>query len=456
MSVTSVVFLFGFVAALGLCVFRNPAWGLYTYLAVFYLDPPSRWWGQSFPDIRWSLVAAAVTLVSVFARKRNAAREPFLGQGLTWIFILYVAWMWIQTPFALSSEHVTGAVLFTKYLILLYIIYQIADTPEQVRNFLLAHVMGCFYLGWLAFRTTAGGRLEGVGGPGIDDANAMSMHLGTGLVIGAMLLMTERRWRFWPVLLAMPFVLNGIVLGNSRGAVLGLLAGGVALFWLKPVKYRKEFILFGVLGGVLLLYLAHDAFWERLSSLTASEQNLDFSARSRTTIIAAQWQMFLDHPFGVGHAGTEALSRQYLPEEFLAVREGMTEETAVRSSHNTFMSVLVDQGTPGVLLLFMLLAWAWRAIRLTTRRDQPDPRTWGYATAIGAALMVAVVAGQFSPYLKAEVQYWCLGLLMSLAAAARVRLAPTGAPARVGLQAGSGVAAGKIEPAASTHRAYKY
>jgi O-antigen ligase len=97
------------------------------------------------------------------------------------------------------------------------------------------------------------------------------------------------------------------------------------------------------------------------------------------------------------------------------------------------MSVLVDQGIPGVLLLAALLIWTWRAVRVATRKGQVEPRPWGYAAALGGALTVAVVAGQFSPYLKAEVQYWCLGLLMTLAAHARMSrvVAPSSAGAPV-------------------------
>jgi O-antigen ligase len=345
---------------------------------------------------------------------------------LAWIILLYVLWMWAQMPFAVSSEHVTGAVLFTKYLVLLYLIYEVVDSEQRVRDFLMAHIAGCFFLGYLALGVNEGGRLEGVGGPGIDDANSMSMHLGTAVIIGSMLLMTElKTWRFWFVLLAMPFALNGIVLGNSRGAVVGLLAGGLMLFRLRPAAYRMQFVIFGVLGAILLAYLGQDAFWERLSSLKAvsgDQEELDFSAKSRVAIVDAQWRMFLDHPFGAGHAGTEALSREYLGEEYLAVRPGDAPENAARSSHNTFMSVLVDQGIPGVLLLAALLIWAWRAVR-TAAKDPPNPRIGGYTAAVASALVVAVVAGQFSPYLKAEVQFWCLGLLMSLASSSRARQA---------------------------------
>jgi hypothetical protein len=78
------------------------------------------------------------------------------------------------------------------------------------------------------------------------------------------------------------------------------------------------------------------------------------------------------------------------------------------------MSVLVDQGLPGIMLLGMLLIWAWRSAGAVTKRSGMNARVWGYGAAISSALAVAAVAGQFSPYLKAEVQIWLLGLLMCM------------------------------------------
>ncbi len=418
MSATSLVFLLAFSAGIGLCFLRSPVWGLYTYIAVFYLHPPSRWWGAFLPDLRWSLLAAAATLTCLLFHKVEARRGTFFAHGLAWIFLIYVIWMWVQTPFVVSHAHMTGVVLFTKYFVLLYIIYQVVNTPDRVRDFLLAHVAGCFYLGWLVFTAEGGGRLEGVGGPGIDDANTMSMHLGTGVMVAATLLMTERGWRFWLPLAALPFMVNGIIQGSSRGALLGLVAGGLCLFWLKPPEYRKQFIVFGALGALVFAYLANDFFLARMSTLEAvtseNQSALDFSAASRVVIMQAEWRMFLDHPFGAGHAGTAALSPDYLGAEYLSVDLSTPDARPARSSHNTFMSVLVDQGVPGAFLLAALVVWVWRTVGFTTRRSGQDARQWGHGAAIAAALAVAVVAGQFAPYLKAEVQIWLLAVLASL------------------------------------------
>lgn len=419
MSLTGLAFLLVFAGGLTLSVIRGPVWGLYTYIAVFYLHPPSRWWGVGLPDVRWALVAAAVTLVCVMVRRRDPDKPHFLTRPLAQIFLLFVLWMWIQAPWVISEYHMDGVILFTKYFVLLYLIYEILNDENDVRNFLLAHVVGCFYLGWLAYNLTSGGRLEGVGGPGIDDSNTMAMHLGTGVIVGAMLLMTEKSWRFWLVFLTLPFLLNGMILGNSRGAFLGLFVGGFTLMLLKPPEFTKRFWLFGALGGVLFLMLAHDYFWERISSLTAvtsEEKELDKSAASRLVVVQAQFEMLVDHPMGVGHKGTAVLSPDYISAEFLTSDPYDDNARAARSSHNTVMSVVVDHGIPGIALLIALLVWCRRAIRATTKAAVASVRARGYAAAVACALVTAIVAGMFSPYLKAEIHYWLLSLLMSLEA----------------------------------------
>jgi len=64
MSLTGLAVLLAYLGGLGLALFRHPRYGVYTYLAVYYLDPPSRWWSAFLPDMRWSLVAGVVALLA--------------------------------------------------------------------------------------------------------------------------------------------------------------------------------------------------------------------------------------------------------------------------------------------------------------------------------------------------------------------------------------------------------
>jgi len=148
MTVTGTLFVLAFFTALLLALFRHPLYGLYTYLAVFYLDAPSRWWGASLPDLRWSALAAGITLLAIWTRQPvQKNRISWLATTPARIMILFTVWFWISTLWALDEQqHVPEAILISKYLLVFYMIYRLVDTPAKITSFLLAHITGCLYL----------------------------------------------------------------------------------------------------------------------------------------------------------------------------------------------------------------------------------------------------------------------------------------------------------------------
>jgi hypothetical protein len=421
MSLTGLAFAAAFFGAMGLALFRHPLFGLYAYVAVFYLHPPSRWWGEALPDLRWALFAAAVTSLATLRLPRDPTRGSWMSTAAAKLLLAYTLWLWIQLAWALDrTEQMDICILFTKYIILFYLIYRLIDTPQKITHFLMAHIVGCAYLGWLAYNARISGRLEGVGGPGIDEANALAMQMGTGVAVAAMLLLGSRGWVRWVCLAAMPFLLNTMVLAGSRGAFVALLASGIALWYLKPLKHRKLFYAYAVLGVILFGMLASSVFLTRVETITAVTQQdaeVDRSTDTRLVLIKAQWEMAKHYPFGAGHRGTAVLSPKYIDPFYLARSrvEGKT-VAGQRSSHNTFMSALVEQGIPGAVMWLWL--WLWVAVTLRRSREQstdPDATERAMlAAAIGGGLAMVFVAGQFVDYLKVEIQVWLLVLLASL------------------------------------------
>jgi hypothetical protein len=418
--ISLLIFVAAYFGSIVMALARAPIWGLYAYLLAFYVHPPSRWWGASIPDLRWSLVAAAVTVLATFIHRSDAVRDrpSWLSSPLTILFIAYVAIMWIQTPWAADPEtHRVGLEFMTKYIVVIWLMYRLCDTEEKLKFVLLAHVAGCFYLGWIAFGSDVSGRLDGVGGPGINNANSLGMQLGTGLVTAAMLILVYRGWERWVAILMAPFIVNAIILTQTRGAFLGVLAAGLVIMFLRPRVNTKLFYSFGALGVVLFLWLAQDVFWERMGSVTAAverTEDIDSSAESRIYIIQAQWQMALDYPLGTGFRGTAALSPRYIEARWLTSETGHVEEDGARSSHNTFMTTLVEQGFLGSALYLALWFCIARAVLRIRFQRNVSLEVATFNTAIGAALTVVFVAGMFTDYLNAEVQYWYLALLLSL------------------------------------------
>lgn len=398
---------------------RHPIWGLHFYLATTYIFPPGRWWGYVFGDFRWALFSAAVTALAVIFHRGKLKPKPlWIGHGPVIILGFYAAWMWVQAAWAFDiDDHVRGSTEFVKCLLAMWFVWRVLDSKERVRDFMLAHVMGCGFLGFLAMTTgRQGDRLDGVGGPNLDDANTLGMYLVTATIVGIGLVMTQKGWRRWLPLVTLPVIVNGFVLANSRGAFLGLVGGGLVLAFCIAKRHQRLFAGFVIVSLVGLTVLVDKVFIDRMftiSDVTSESEDADPSARSRLAIAQAQMRMFSDYPMGIGWRGTAALSAKYMDRKWLTLGD---DDTASRSSHNTFLTALVEQGVPGAFFYACLVLWvigaAFRVRWLRRPADDPELTTLG--ASLCGALVVILTAGITADYLTKEVQFWLYPALLSV------------------------------------------
>jgi len=430
------------VACTVLAFTRHPIYGFYFYLATTFVYPQGRWWGEPFQNMRLALISAAVTMVAIALHRGKLEAKPFwLANAPAAILTTYGIWMWLQTPWALDlTEHLNGSSVFVKYLLAFWFVYRVVDSKSKLLDLVLALVVGSGILGLFAYFTgREGDRLDGVGGPGIDDSNTLGMYLASGAMLAIGLVMTQRGWRRYLSLVCLAVIVNAVVLANSRGSVLGLGAGCLVLALVKARQHRRVFWSFMLAGVIAGAYIVDQAFIDRMftiSDFTSEDEKADASARSRVVIAQAQLEMFRSHPMGIGHRGTATLSASYLDDKWLS--PGRTEEEArARSSHNTFLTALVEQGLIGALLYAALVLWilgaGWRIRRANAHSDDPGLTTLGGA--ITAALTVIFVSGNSADYLLAENQFWLFAALVSMLqfSAASARVAP-GAQATAGLR----------------------
>lgn len=401
---------------------RHPIWAVYFYLATTFVFPPGRWWGYVFGDIRWALLSALITALAIMFHRGKLAEKPVWVRNVPAVVLgIYALWMWVQCLWALDlGEHLEGSIKFVKYGLAFWFVYRVVDTRQHLVDFLLAHVLGCALLGLFAQATgRVDGRLDGVGGPGIDDANTLGMYLVTGALVAVGLFMTQTGWRRWASLVCLPIIANGFVLANSRGAFLGLVAGGLVLAFCKAKPHRRTFWGFAFVGLIGLALIVDQTFVERMFSIkSATEQNedADRSSQSRVELAKAQMRMFGAYPMGTGHRGTAVLSPTYLDREWLAASQDGDESSRARSSHNTFMTALVEQGLPGALLYLTLTGWCFVIMfRLRAMgRAGVDPVLVTLGATVVAALAVVWTAGHTADYLMAEVQFWLFASLVSI------------------------------------------
>lgn len=414
MALTSLAFLAVFAVGCLLALVRGPFVGLLLYVTVFYLSPPDRWWGASLPDLRWSLLAAAVTAVAALMHPRTASRVPLFRHGFMTGLVVFLAWLIVQLPWVLSLDlQIELLALYAKYLVLLWLMYVVLDSERRVKLFLWAHVLGCGYLGWLAFERYVGGRFEGIGGPGIGEANSLALHMVTGVLAAAALLLAGRWWQRGALIGVLPFIVNTIVATMSRSAFVAAAIGGGIFNILAPVRHRNLVRVLSLLALVLFLMLTNPFFWSRMETLTVAGQEVEGvdTGQSRLVLIAAQWRMFQSRPAGCGHRCTAILSPSYLEAKYLS-RQGRG-ENAARSSHNTLMTMLVEHGVPGFFFYVLGMYWMFRRI-LDLWKTYRYRETF-FATllpAVAATLAAITVGDMFVDYLKFEARIWFIGILL--------------------------------------------
>jgi O-antigen ligase len=428
MSLTALAFVA--VYSVGLCLaFYRPIFGLCTYVWTFYSSPSTAWWGVPLPDLRWSITAAVVTLLAYLLVGSSSEPRVFRGPGgegehlrggqpaifTNWgmrLLLILVAWMWVQSLWAVdSTRHFDGCILLTKLMVLYVLMDRLLADERALEGFAWTHVIGAFTWGWYAYRTSISGRFEPMLGPGVDDANALGFQMVTATAFAGFMFVGVPGWKRWVAFATLPFLLNVIILTASRSALVALVAAAIVALWLTPRDKRRIAYACAVLGVLLFLRLAgSELFWQRTATLGETNvEEMDYSAASRLDVAAANWRMFLDHPLGAGYLGNMVLSPVYMPARVLG-------QTGFRSAHNTFLAILVDAGIPGAVVFVALAVWAVAILRRLKSLDKAGfPARLGiYRAAAGAGLGAYYVSGQFINLWTTEVWVWLFAVIAAL------------------------------------------
>jgi hypothetical protein len=412
MSLTAIFFLVAFSVGCTLAFVRHPVYGLMTYIATLYLDPTGQWWGNDLmPQFRWELLPAVITLLAM-AIHRGRGPSPLFRSGLFRGICVFIAWLVIQLPWTVSptaQEHLLT--IWSKFLVVSFMICGCVDSWKHLRLVLWSNVLGCTYMGWLAHSLYNGGRFGNFGLSSIQDANTGALVLVTGLLAAASLFLAANRPTKLALILAMGLMADGVIATVSREGFLELACGGLAFILFAPKEHRLRVIGASLLALCGFLALSPSYYWQRIDTvqyLGAKIQHVD-TGHSRVAIMKGQWQMFKEHPLGCGHECTQALSPQFIPSKYLT-------SSGVRASHSTFMTMLVDQGIPGVLLYFVYLWWTFRTIK---RVIPSARRAGGFPATILPGLigiLIAIPIGDiFGSFQKLEARVWFLSLLVTYA-----------------------------------------
>jgi len=384
-----------------------PLLGVLGYVAHYCIGPERQWWEApiGYWGLRYSYTLAIATAIGMAIHWRSLRFGKTFLVRHEWLILLFLGIVWLST---LASEETWAfyttvdhpSLKMTKVVVFLLMMSHVVTTNKALDALLWVLIVGSLILGLQAFSTPlsqfARGRLESVGGPDFSEANFLAAFLASMLpLIGAQFLRSG--WLGKGVcLISGVFTTNAVILTRSRGSLVGIAGGALAVVFLAPKRHRGKILLglaVALAGG---FYLTDPGFVGRASTITTDGEERDASAQGRIETWQASLDLLSDHPLGVGAGNFFQAIGRYNPKY-----EG-------RDAHNTYVRCYSELGIPGIVVLLALIGSA----ALTVKRaalassDLPPPHrdrltylclglSVGFVTLFVAALPITLIYNEF-------------------------------------------------------------
>jgi hypothetical protein len=419
MSKTALTWIIGLVTGTVLS-FRDPIFGLIAYLWEYYNHPPLRWWGDELPDVRWSFIVASLLLASYsFHGKTIFRREIFRHKSTQFLVSFLIIASMVTVFLAIDPVRSRGYVVDIFKLTLLFcLMVGVITDYNKYRWITAALVLGGLSWGWDAYANPhfESGRLVAIGGPDSFNDNEAAAHVIPALPFLALFLWQGTKWQRIMALVAAPFIINMIILCNSRGATIGIVSGMAAGVILMNWRLRLRMALVAVAAIPLVLSLVDQRFIDRqLTLMQFMEEGIegqslqnDGAANERVLSWRGGVRLIGDKPLGVGGGGYDMLSPVYAP-EVVEAHDG-----ELRAVHNTYLWAAADWGVAGLVALLGFIFSALTTLH-RIRRETANEQYKLETLALEVALISFLGAAVFINRMYAEILYWLVALAASLA-----------------------------------------
>jgi O-antigen ligase len=321
----------------------------------------------------------AVGLGVLAIAERGKIRRPAAGHIVMGLFVLLAAlsYLWSLYPEGTLIQTYSYIQLFA----MVWLIWELAPQVREQMRLMQAYILGTFVSGTdtvyrflshqeSVYQRYAGAKL---------DANDLGLIMALSIPMSYYLLIESKGWTTWLYRLQLVLAGTTILLTASRGASLAtLVALSIVPLTQARLTGRQRIALlltvsFFVYGALLFVPATS---WERLSTTlgefaqstsTTPGEFAQGTFTGRTIIWKAGWEIFRVHPFfGIG-----ANSFRLIVSRVLAEPIRLEEQTPAPPAHNTFLSVLVEQGVVGFAVfcgLLAVLALSLKALPLFQRR----------------------------------------------------------------------------------------
>jgi O-antigen ligase len=237
-------------------------------------------------------------------------------------------------------------------MMIVWLVWEFADTPDDLRDLLRAAVAGSCVLALLTLAAFSSPEAIAAGQIRFaaygQDPNDVARFLDLGFPLAALLVHCERRWPMRLLALgSLPLGAAAVLLTASRsGFLAALVALGGALALLAYGHARRVATAAFALPPLIaiLWFIVPAGTIQRLATIPGQLQGGDLN--QRVNIWTAGWSAFTHSPLLGSGAGTFVAAAQTAPGD---------------SAHNTMLSILVTGGLCALFLASLLVVLAARA-----------------------------------------------------------------------------------------------
>lgn len=332
----------------------QPFWGILLYYTFAVLRPQYLWEWALPPQIRWSLIAALVALVSIGLNLPNVIRRARWNMVAN---MMCVYGMLLLLSMLTSHDPATSqqwAIEYAKVLLMAVVATLVINRMWQVWAVALMVLITLGYIAWeVNYLYLFDGRLD-IFHNGYNDLdnNGAGLYLAMGIPFACAFSLASPRW--WQRV-ACGFIalllLHAVMMTYSRGAMLSALVG---MLWLL-YHYRgsgKAWVTALVIA-LAVSAMAGQEIRDRFYSSASYAQ--DSSAQARLDSWGAAWRIALDYPL----TGQGIRTSQRYIQNYGADSQG-------RTVHSQYLQLAADSGLPamGVFIGMLSLAlWNLSSVR---------------------------------------------------------------------------------------------
>ena len=299
--------------------------------------------------------------------ERGKVRRPTAGHIVMALFVTLASLSYLWSLFPEGT--LVQVFSYIQLLAMVWLIWELAPQARQQVRLMQAYVLGTLVSGMdtvYLFLSKQEATYQRYAGAGLD-ANDLGLIMALSIPVSYYLLIESKGWMAWVYRLQLVLAGTTILLTASRGATLAsVVALSIVPLTLGRLTARQKIAV--VLTASLLicgalLYVPATS-WERLSTVPGEFEQGTFTGR--TVIWTAGWELFRSHAFlGVG-----ANAFRLVVSRILAEPIHLDNPEPAPPAHNTFLSILVEQGVIGLTLFCALLI----LLTLSVKALPPFPR----------------------------------------------------------------------------------